>query len=298
MKLTLAIPIYKCLHQAKGILGSLKYMTSDEVEWLIIDNASNEDVDVFVHKYLKPKRLNFIKNEKNLGLVETYQQIYENCQTEYLSILHDDVFIYEKNWDLRVVDQFEKMKDLGMIGFFGSQGCGPVGERIQDILRLGQMAGWSNMIEAEIHGMRMSNEINPVAIFDGFALNFRMEMLKKGNGIDQKYKLHHIYDRELGLMSLSLGYKNVVMNIYCHHQTGLTTGAPVYGDWLNDVLKDDNNIEKGNAGVMDKYLHDYNTEIFRKKWEYCLPLYVENDFSFRKGQQGYWNFKADAILKK
>ena len=83
MKLTLAIPIYKCLHQAKGILGYLKYMTSDEVEWLIIDNASNEDVDIFVHKYLKPKRLNFIKNNQNLGLVKTYQQIYENCQTDF-----------------------------------------------------------------------------------------------------------------------------------------------------------------------------------------------------------------------
>lgn len=292
-KLTIAIPFFNRLHQSKGIMGYLKMMTSEDVEWLIIDNGSHEDVEGFFRNYLKPKRLNFVRNEKNVGLVRTYQQIYELCETELLCYLHNDVFIYEKNWDERVIQKFEEIKDLGVVGFFGSQGCGPIGERIQDVEYENQMAGVSNMLEAEMHGLRMKEEFRPASIFDGFAMTFRKEVLDKAGGIDQDYYLHHLYDRELSLVSLSLGYKNIVLNVACHHTTGMTTGHPDYGNWLSPTLKKDLNLEMEDAGKMDKLLHDKNTELFKNKWAHALPIYIENDFSFRSQEP----FKGKKIVK-
>ena len=103
IKMTLAIPCYNQLHDSKGPLGTLRYNTSDETEFMIIDNGSTDPVEEFCRKYLKPKRMNFIRNETNLGLVKTLQQAYENCETDVLTITHNDVFLYEKNWDIRIL---------------------------------------------------------------------------------------------------------------------------------------------------------------------------------------------------
>lgn len=291
MKLTLALPVLNQLNDFKGILQLLKTNTSPDVEFMIIDNGSEPDVEKFVLHTVKPKRLNYIRNEQNVGVLKSYQQAYENCETDILAIMHNDVFIYEKEWDKRVIKQFEIIDKLGMVGFFGSSGCGPVGERIQDIRIPGQAAGWSNMLEAEIHGMRMDKEYQPVAIFDAFFMAYNMEMLRLENGFDMRYKFNHLHDRDMSLQSLSLGYKNIVLNVPCHHVCGITANRPEYQGWIDKKTGNTNNTG-------DKYTHDYNTQLFADKWAHALPIYVEDDFSFRSSKSGPWQFKGDAILKK
>lgn len=293
-KLTLAIPYLNKLYETKGIMALLKQNTSEDTEWLVIDNNSDDKVEWFFHTILKPKKLNFIRNESNIGLVKTYQKIIDLCETEYLAILHSDVFIYEKDWDQRIVRKFEEIDKLGVIGFFGAQGCSNNAGRMQDVEYYGQMAGWSNMLEAELHGLRAKEEYRSAAVFDGFALSFNMEMLKKSGGIDRNYLFHHIYDRELSLVSLSLGYKNIILNVPCHHVGGLSTGDPRY---LPSLRKELNFPESENP---DAYLHEKNTIYFMEKWKECLPIYVEKDFSFRKRTENRFgvtmDYKGDKIV--
>jgi len=286
LKMSLAIPYLNQLADTKPVLATFKANTSEETEWLIIDNGSTDPVEEFIVKYLKPKRMNFIRNETNIGLVKTYQQAYENCETDILAITHNDVFVFEKDWDKRIIKYFEEMPDLGGVGFFGSQGCGPVGERIQDVPMPGMMAGMSNMLEAEIHGMRLDREWRPAAIFDGFMMIFRMDMLRKGGGFDLRYKYHHIYDRDASLESLRRGYKNIVVNVPCHHMSGLTANRGDYQNWIKDIQKRDD---------ADKFTHDENSKLLEEKFKDMLPLYVNDDFSFRTGNSGQWNFKGDNI---
>lgn len=301
MRLTLAIPIFNQLNDCKGALGTLRYMTSDDVEWLVIDNGSTEDVEGFIRGFLRPKRLNFIRNPKNIGLVKTYQQIYENCDTELLAITHNDVFIYEHLWDFRVRKYFETMSDLGIAGFFGAGGCGPDGQRIQDVPRAGMGAGMSSLLEAEAHGIRLptpdfDNSFIPVAVLDGFMMIFRMEMLKKAGGFDQRYQYHHIYDRDASLESLRHGYKNIVVNVPCHHLSGLTANRGDYQNWVSEKTQTERGSDERSG---DKWVHDKNTELFTQKWGSVLPLYIEKDFRFRDKTVEYvWgNFKGDDIKK-
>lgn len=291
MKLTLAVPVWNQLNDSKGILALLKHNTSPETEMMIIDNGSTDPYEDFCYKYLKPSRLNYIKNDQNIGLVKTYQQAFDACVTDLLAVVHNDVFIYEKDWDQRVIRMFETMPDLGAVGLFGSQGCGPVGERIQDVTYYGQAAGWSNMLEAEVHGMRLiTGSYKPAAIFDGFAMIFRMDMLKKAGGFDQRYNFHHIYDRDIALESIKHGYKNIIMDIPSHHLSGLTANRT---DWQTLADKEAGTTDfKG-----DKFYHDDNSRLFKEKWADVLPLYIEEDFSFRTGAQPPWEYKGDAITK-
>ena len=287
-KLTLAIPFLNQLQEAKAPLATFRHNTSEETEWLIIDNGSTDDIEGFILDYLKPKRMQFLRNETNIGLVKSYQQAYENCTTEFLAIAHNDVFVFEKDWDKRVIKLFEEHPEIGGIGFFGAQGCGPVGERIQDVRFAGQMAGLSNMLEAEIHGMRMNKDWQYVSIFDGFMMIYRMEALKKSNGFDQRYNYHHIYDRDSSLEILRNGYKNAVINVPCHHLSGLTANRSDYQDWIKKLQ----GREDG-----DMFTHDENSKIFKEKFKDVLPLYVEDDGSFRIGSQGQWDYKGDIIKK-
>lgn len=292
MNMTLAIPVMNQLNDAKPALGLFRYNTSPETEWMIIDNGSTDPYEDFVYKHLKPERILYLRNDKNIGMVKTLQQAYENCDTDILAISHNDVFIYEKDWDQRVIQQFKEDKELGGIGFFGSQGCGPIGERIQDVPSQNIAAGMSNMLEGSVHGLLLTGGLKPpfrsAAIFDGFFMAFRMEMLKKAGGFDQRYKYHHLYDRDASLESIRHGYKNIVLGVPCHHMSGLTANRTEYQTWVDE--------KTGNKDFTgDKWTHDENTEIFKEKWKNVLPIYVEDDFRFRSGERPPWKYRSDLI---
>jgi GT2 family glycosyltransferase len=297
-RITVCVPILNQLTESKVLLGLLRYNTSDNAEFMIIDNGSTDDIEGFFYKYLRPKRLRIIRNEENIGLVKTYQQAYENCETEILAITHNDVAIYEPMWDTRIVKYFESIPNLGMVGFFGAQGCGPIGERLQETPKPGMMAGMSNMLEAEIHGFRLEQEWRSAAIFDGLMMICNMEMLRKGKGFDQRYIYHHYYDRAVSLQSLALGYKNIVVNVPCHHLSGLTANRPEYQAWIDKKTNHENYTG-------DQWTHDTNMQIFKQIWGPVLPLYVRDDFSFKGGfdgmtdSNGYlsrWDYKGDKIV--
>jgi GT2 family glycosyltransferase len=289
MKLTLAIPFFNQLNDVKGIMGLLKFVTSENVEWLIIDNGSTDPVESFFRDVLRPKRLNYVRNPENVGMVATYNQIFSLVETDSVAILHNDVFVYEKNWDQRVLKIFDKDSKLGSAGFFGAQGCGPIGERIQDPQFPGQMAGVSSMLEAESHGRRLSTATHPAAILDGFAMIFRMELIRGIGGLDRRYLYHHLYDRDLPLSVLAAGYRNAVISIPCHHQSGVTANRHEYQAWI------DRQLNKKSGG--DAWTHEENSRLFAKKWAGVLPVYIEDDYSFRTGARGRWQFKGDSITK-
>ena len=304
MRLSVVVPFMNGLNDSKSAMGLLKYVTDPEVEYVVIDNGSTDPIEQFFVNIIKPKRLNCIRNEENIGMIKTQQQGYENSSGDLIAYIHNDVFIYDTRWSQKVVDAFEKDPKLGAIGFFGAQGCGPIGERIQDVRLPGQMDGLSNMLEAELHGMRLNTPegaeyaLQPCAIFDGLTMIFRREMLDKAGGFDQNYRFHHLYDRDSALTSLRMGYRNAVINISCHHWGGMTANRSEYQNWINKKLPEHSGyIRPGEKDVIgaDMWTHDENTRLFAEKFKNVLPLYVENDYSFRTGQQGQWAFKGDAI---
>lgn len=296
MKATVCVPFYNQLNDSKGMVSQLVYSMYPKTELMVIDNGSTDPIEEFFLKYLKPKRLNYIRNEQNIGMIRTMQQAYENCTTEILIVAHNDVFMYADGWDEKVLKYFENIPMLGVLGLFGSQGCGQAGERLQDVPAhmVGSIcAGKSNMLEAEVHGLRLKEDFQAVSILDGFFMAFNMDMLKETGGFDQRYQFHHYYDRDICLESLKHGYKNVVVNLPSHHLSGLTANRGDYQDWVTKQAA--HMRSPGDERSGDKYAHDSNAELFYAKWKDVTPLYVENDFSFRKG--GSFDFKGDIIQK-
>jgi glycosyltransferase involved in cell wall biosynthesis len=278
--LTICVPFMNNLRFGMPMMGCLKYMTSEETEILIIDNGSTDPIEKYIQNYIKPKRLNYIRFEENQGLMETNKIAYEKCETDLLMLLHTDCFIFEKDWDQRIRGYFDSIDKLGMAGFFGAQGCLPDGGRLQDVEFDGQMSGLSNMLEAEIHGARLKAPWRACAIYDSFAMVMSMEMLKAGKGFDMRYELHHLgTDRDISLESLRRGYKNIVVNVPCHHIGGVTGESDIYQKWLE---------KRTGSKFEDGKIHNANAKLFKDKWKEVLPLYVEDDFSFRTGNLPFY----------
>lgn len=294
MKLSLVLPIYKTLHESKGIIGLLREMTSNDAEWIVIDNDGGGECQAFFEKYIRPENVVYVNNDENLGMVKTIKQGYERATGDVVVFLHNDVYLYREDWDKYVLSFFEKYEGVGGLGLFGSQGVYVNGGRMQDV-PAGYAAGWSNMLEAEVHGVRMGNSFEYVSIFDGYFMAFRKNILDAVGGIDQRYKYHHLYDRDMSLEVLRHGYKNIVIDLPSHHASGMTANRPEYQNWITEKLRRDGVEVDDNRG--DSWTHDENTRIFTEKWGGVLPLYVERDGSFRKGPavHGY-EYTGDKIV--
>lgn len=287
------VPVMNSLRWAMPFFGCLKYNTSDDVEYLIMDNGSTEPVEDRLRHYIKPKRLNFIRYETNQGLINNLQEAYKICESDLLMFLHNDCYIYEKNWDQRIRRYFEEIPKLGMAGFFGAQGCLSNGGRLQVVPNIKDQksnAGISNMLEAEIHGQRLTEEWKAVAIFDSFAMVMNMDLLRKTNGFDMRYKFHHFFDRDISLESLRHGYKNIVVDVPCHHIGSVTAQNPEYQKWQEKVM--------GNATDSIE-IHNINQKQFEEKWKEVLPICIGNDFHFMVNSEftgNQFDFKGNKIL--
>jgi hypothetical protein len=202
-------------------------------------------------------------NKSNAGLIASCQQTYEYAVAEGFDILvltHNDVWLYSEprntvTWDELIPNQWFHQPDLGIIGLLGSKGCGREGHRLDTFGSLIEMAG---------HGRKMTTWIEPAVCLDGFFMACSMKMLKKAGGFDQRYEWHHVYDYDTSLTSIKLGYRNAVVNIPCHHLSGLTA----------------NNDAKATSG---EDVHHANYLRWLEKWQPELGLMVNDGWDYRWG---------------
>jgi len=92
-------------------------------------------------------------------------------------------------------------------------------------------------MDKKIHGFRnMENNFENVAVFDGFFIAVKAELLKKteGFGGKGKIKFHHNYDNLLSLQSLEFGYENILIPLNINHIGGQTD---VGEDWATGFGK-------------------------------------------------------------
>ena len=117
-----------------------------------------------------------------LDVVPAMQLCYESTREPILAYLHDDVEIHEKDWDKRVLKEFED-ETVGLVGFAGGRGhCRPELYRVPYFLpNLARQTFLSNMRSWQTHGERFTAECD-VAVLDGCVLFVRRSVLDHVQG--------------------------------------------------------------------------------------------------------------------
>lgn len=79
----------------------------------IFDNCSTDGTFDVIRKF-KDSRIQYIRNEKNLGLVGNHQRCIERCETKYLNIWHHDDIMLPTNLEKKI-KLLDKMDNVGLV---------------------------------------------------------------------------------------------------------------------------------------------------------------------------------------
>ena len=214
---------------------------------VIIDNGSD-----------KPIKGAKIRNKTNIGVYPTFKQGM-NLECDILAFLHNDLIIWDKDWESKVEQTFNEHPKLGLLGFIGSNEIDFMGGRGLGTMsnfqgkRLGKLKG----SPAEVHGKRITG-YHRAAVIDGCAMIFRKETLQE-IGIRDDFPIHHFYDRLMSCQILEKGWQVGVLGLAVDHFSGYTANTQdKYHDlakqWMNRKYKNIRDwIDKNEDWVYNKY---------------------------------------------
>ncbi len=257
--LTVGVVVMNRLAESKPFWAHLPAcMDPMHAQLVVVDNGSTDGSADWIERHVLPRfhHGRVVRNATNQGVFRALNQIWRESSTGIVACLHNDFFICEKGWDVRLRQAFREEPKLGVAGFGGARGIGRDG---------GRNDFWSNMLEAELHGSRGWGRIW-VGVLDGMFLAMRKEMLDAVGGFDESYPHHHFYDKDICLASLEAGYLNMLIGVACHHQSGLTASSEEYLSQMAAI----GGVPKRDA---DRLVHDAASARFLAKWGHRLPLY-------------------------
>ena len=167
----------------------------------------------------------FIVYDKNI--LEAYQECWLDSQNFLYSdpILffgHDDLLITEKDWDLRVLKEFDD-PTVGMVGFAGASrhGAPDLYTSPYKLKNLGRAGFASNMRDWQQHGAYFDGA-RDCAVYDGFAIFIRRAILDKIGGWPMRAG-YYLYTEAICCEARKQGYRLRQVGIACDHLGGKTS---------------------------------------------------------------------------
>ena len=158
-------------------------------------------------------------------VLPAYQECYENLPEPIQAYIHDDVMIYERGWDERVLKEFED-PFVGVVGFGGALGHGhpSLYKGPYHLPNLARQDFLSNMRDAEKHGARFTGE-RDVAVLDGFALFVRRSILDRVGGwpVGKPYG-YFMYSEWLCCEARRQGFRIRLVGVECDRLGGKSSG--------------------------------------------------------------------------
>ena len=196
--------------------------------------------------------------------IENMKLLANGCDADLLAFLHDDVTIYEPDWEGIVEDFMEHRPECGLLGFGGALGLGTADiyktpYRLQQLARIDY---WSNVRDAEVHGRRATDNMR-VTMLDGFALIFRRAAYVEMGGWQALLNMgltFHMYDFAACCIMQRLGWEVWMLPMDCQHHGGGTSVSREYDEWLRS---------QGIAG--DSEVHAKAHEICYREFRDVLP---------------------------
>ncbi len=184
---------------------------------VIVDNSSQPVYTPSIYNDLG-LNLSVIRNEVNRGMFFPLRQVHNLFPDEdIIGCIHNDVMVYETDWDLRVKKAFAEDTQLALLGFCGSSEVDNLGGRGGDTKcffdgRAGQ--------KQENTGRRISG-LEPAAILDSLAMMFRASVILSLE-LKTSDPLYHFWDKVLPMKLIDRGLHVAVLGIQIDHMGGQT----------------------------------------------------------------------------
>lgn len=114
-RVSILLPVYKPKKEYLiECIESILNQTFGDFELLILDDCPEDKLSEEIIRSYKDKRINYFRNERNLGISKTRNKLIEMANSEYLAVMdHDDVCL-QKRLELEV-DYLDKHPEIGVV---------------------------------------------------------------------------------------------------------------------------------------------------------------------------------------
>lgn len=238
----------------------------NDFRFVIVDNNSENpyNPDLYGLGRGDPFPVDVVRNNENRGYYWPLLQAAEFATDgDIVGLIHNDVLLYEKGWDRRVIQSFVDNSNLGMIGFVGSDEVDDRGGRGG-----GTMCHFRGSNGQPQSTGKKVTDLHPAILLDSVVMLVRKPAIKS-LGIDDSIPICHFVDKIWPMRLYEAGWNTAVLGVEMDHLGGMTAVANTrYHDsakkWLDERGMDD----QGNPGLAiyldaeNRFLSEYRAKGF------------------------------------
>lgn len=216
----LGIPV---IDQHDSTYQAIEYLAAtaskpDVISVILIDNGSDEPYDENHLPASLPFNVYMLRSNDNLGYYFPAKILYRMTATadDLVVLMHNDLFIYEKGWDVRLRQAFIDDPKLGMVGFCGSNQVDEKGGRGG-----GTMMNFRGEKGQKQAGTLLS-DLAPSCVLDSLFMAMRpavVDSLRITNDIP----ICHFYDKIWPMRAIEEGWRVGTMGVEVDHLGGTTS---------------------------------------------------------------------------
>ncbi len=111
-KVSICIPAYNAEKYIHKCISKVLKQTYDNFEIVVVDDASTDRTAEIIHQF-SDKRINYFRNEKNLGWRGNVKKCYQLALGDFVTILPIDDFLQEKFIET-AINIFNKYNNIGI----------------------------------------------------------------------------------------------------------------------------------------------------------------------------------------
>ena len=210
---SIVIPVYNHLEYTVCCLASLlKHETQSSFEVIIVDDASFDETPNILPTI---KNINYVRNEKNIGFLQSCNKGATSARGQFLVFLNNDTQVLE-GWLDELVNTYRQFSDVGLVG---SKLKYPNGV-LQEAGAIIKPDGSAELVGLNADPDRPEyNVVREVDYCSGACLLIEAELFKTLGGFDEIYSPCYCEDSDLAFRVRKMGKRVLYQprSVVVHH---------------------------------------------------------------------------------
>lgn len=203
-KCDIVIPVWNQLQNTKNCIDSIRKSTSYPYNLIIIDNASDKDVALYLDS-IKDENVTILRNKENQGFIKAVNQGIKVSSSEFVCILNNDTIV-TSGWLNEMVNILDRNPSVGIVNPSSNT--------------LGQNLKRNETLEVRATDIKQEKgEFVDLGNAFAFCMLIKRKVLSDIGLFDEAYGMGYFEDTDLSLRAKEKGYRAVrAFASYVYHK--------------------------------------------------------------------------------